>query len=398
MKKNILFVIDSLHCAGAEKSLINLLSLIDGSKYNIDLQLFGYGGALEEMLPKNINLLEPLNYTKFTEKTLKEGLLYSIKKLNFKMLFYRVKYSIELRKSKCDDIEIARIYWENATRVIDEYDKNYDIAISYAQGIPTFYVADKISADKKFAWINTSYKLNDKEKLFQEKFYQKYKNIVTVSESAKQIFLENYPKYKDRIRVIFDINNYEFIKNMSLMNNEYTDEYKGIKILTIGRLVECKGYDIALDACKELVKRKIDFKWYVLGDGGLSEEIKLYIDKNNLKDKFILLGVKYNPYPYIKDCDIYVQTSRFEGFGLAIAEARMLNKPVVATRFDSVYNQMINEKNGLVVEMNGNAVADGIERLINDSKLNESIVRYLEKEKKGNVEEIAKFYRLIENI
>lgn len=398
MKKNILFVIDSLHCAGAEKSLINLLSLIDGSEYNIDLQLFGYGGALEEMLPKNINLLEPLNYTKFTEKTLKEGLLYSIKKLNFKMLFYRVKYSIELRKSKCDDIEIARIYWKNATRVIDEYDKNYDIAISYAQGIPTFYVADKISADKKFAWINTSYKLNDKEKLFQEKFYQKYKNIVTVSESAKQIFLENYPKYKDRIRVIFDINNYEFIKNMSLMNNEYTDEYKGIKILTIGRLVECKGYDIALDACKELVKRKIDFKWYILGDGGLSEEIKLYIDKNNLKDTFILLGVKYNPYPYIKDCDIYVQTSRFEGFGLAIAEARMLNKPVVATRFDSVYNQIINEKNGLVVEMNGNAVADGIERLINDRKLNESIVRYLEKEKKGNIEEIDKFYQLIERI
>ena len=66
MKKNILFVIDSLHCAGAEKSLTTLLSLLDYSKYNVDLQLFGYGGELEEIVPREVNILPPLDYTKFT--------------------------------------------------------------------------------------------------------------------------------------------------------------------------------------------------------------------------------------------------------------------------------------------------------------------------------------------
>ena len=102
-----------------------------------------------------------------------------------------------------------------------------------------------------------------------------------------------------------------------------------------------------------------------------------------------------NPYPFIKNADIYVQTSRFEGFGLAIAEARMLNIPVVTTRFDSVYNQMIDGKNGLVVDMNAEAVCNGIVTLLENEELRENIVRYLNEEKKGNIEEIEKFYQLI---
>ncbi len=92
---------------------------------------------------------------------------------------------------------------------------------------------------------------------------------------------------------------------------------------------------------------------------------------------------------------MYVQTSRFEGFGLAIAEARMLNTPVVTTKFDAVYNQMIHEKNGLVVDMNPEAVAEGILRLINEPELRQSIIHYLKQEKKGNTEEIEKFYQFI---
>ena len=102
------------------------------------------------------------------------------------------------------------------------------------------------------------------------------------------------------------------------------------------------------------------------------------------------MGVEANPYPYFKDADIYVQTSKFEGFGLAIAEARMLNIPVVTTRFDAVYSQMIDEKNGLVVDMEAEAVADGILRLITNQRLKADIVEYLRAEKKGNVEEIER--------
>ena len=395
MKKKILFVIDSLHCAGAEKSLTTLLSLIDHSRYSIDLQLFGYGGELEELLPKEVNLLKPLEYTSFCDLNVKSALGYSVKNLNFKMFSSRMKFTLAIRNEKYSNAQKARIFWQKVSNVIESNDKEYDIAISYAQGIPTFYVADKIKAKKKYAWVNVSYRLKNEDKIFQEKYYDKYDNIIAVSDSAKDVFLKTFPRYEDKVKIIYDINDGNFIYKMADSGESYDDKFEGLRILTVGRLAKQKGYDISLEACKMLKEKGINFRWYSLGIGPLKEEIEESIEINNLKDNFKLLGVKANPYPYIKNCDIYVQTSKFEGFGLAIAEARMLNKPVVTTRFDAVYNQMIDRKNGLVVDMNAQGVTDGILELINNNQLKNSIVDYLKTEKKGNTEELDKFYDLI---
>ena len=395
-KESILFVIDSLHCAGAEKSLTTLLSLLNYSKYDVDLQLFGYGGALEELVPKEVNILKPMEYIKFSSLSTKNAVIKSLKNMNFKMLSSRLKFSLAIRKDNYSNAQKARVYWQKVSNVIEKNNKEYDIAISYAQGVPTFYVAEKVCAKKKLAWVNVSYKLEDEDRIFQEHFYDKYNKIVAVSDSAKNIFLETFPKYTDKLEIIYDINDADFIKKMSDQGQSYNDNYTGLRILTIGRLANQKGYDIALEACKILKEKEIEFKWYSLGIGPLKEEIEKYINENNLENNFKLLGVKSNPYPFIKDCDIYVQTSRFEGFGIAIAEARMLNKPVVTTRFDAVYNQMKDRKNGLVVDMNSQGIVNGILELINNKKLTNEIISYLKTEKKGNTEELEKFYKLIE--
>lgn len=397
--KKIFFAIDSLHCAGAEKSLTTLLSLIDYSKYEVDLQLFGYGGVLEKLLPKEVNLLKPLEYTTFCDLDIKKAITTSIKNINFKMLTSRLNFTLSIRKKKYSNTQRARIFWEKNRRVIEESKKKYDVAISYAQGIPTFYVADKIKSDKKFAWVNTSYRLNSNEKEYVKKYYEKYDNIVAVSHSAKAILLETFPEYEYKTRIIYDINDEKFINKMALQDEDKLKSdigcYDGIKILTIGRLAYGKRYDRALEACKILKSKGVKFKWYALGNGSLEKELYKYIKENNLEGNFILLGITSNPYSYIKNCDIYVQTSDFEGFGLAIAESRILNKPVVTTRFDSVYNQMIHKKNGLVVDMNAEAVANGILELINNNELKNNIIEYLKIEKKGNTEELDKFYELI---
>ena len=395
-KESILFVIDSLHCAGAEKSLTTLLLLLNYSKYDVDLQLFGYGGALEELVPKEVNILKPMEYIKFSSLSTKNAVIKSLKNMNFKMLSSRLKFSLAIRKDNYSNAQKARVYWQKVSNVIEKNNKEYDIAISYAQGVPTFYVAEKVCAKKKLAWVNVSYKLEDEDRIFQEHFYDKYNKIVAVSDSAKNIFLETFPKYTDKLEIIYDINDADFIKKMSDQGQSYNDNYTGLRILTIGRLANQKGYDMALEACKILKEKGIEFKWYSLGIGPLKEEIEKYINENNLENNFKLLGVKSNPYPFIKDCDIYVQTSRFEGFGIAIAEARMLNKPVVTTRFDAVYNQMKDRKNGLVVDMNSQGIVNGILELINNKKLTNEIISYLKTEKKGNTEELEKFYKLIE--
>ena len=394
--KKVLFVIDSLHCAGAEKSLTTLLSLLDYSKYDVDLQLFGYGGALEELVPKEVNILKPMEYIKFSSLSTKNAVIKSLKNMNFKMLNSRLKFSLAIRKNNYSNAQKARVYWQKVSNVIENNNKEYDIAISYAQGVPTFYVAEKVCAKKKLAWVNVSYKLEDEDRAFQEQFYDKYNKIVAVSDSAKNVFLETFNKYNDKLEIIYDINDTDFIKKMSVQGQSYNDNYTGLRILTIGRLDNQKGYDMALEACKILKEKGIEFKWYSLGIGPLKDEIEKYIEDNNLKNHFKLLGVKANPYPFIKDCDIYVQTSRFEGFGIAIAEARMLNKPVVTTRFDAVYNQMKDRKNGLVVDMNSQGIVNGILELINNNKLTNEIISYLKTEKKGNTEELEKFYKLIE--
>ncbi len=396
MKKKLLFVIDSLPCAGAEKSLITLLSQLDYEQYEVDLQLFAYGWTLDELVPKEVNFLPPLSYTNYSNQSLKQMILNCRNVTQFKMIVARLRYSLFIRKGHLTNAQMARLYWQSIGSVIEKNEKVYDVAISYAQGIPTFYVADKTRAAKKYAWVNVSYTLGEEDRLFQEKYYQAYERIVAVSESAEEIFLESFPMFKDRMTIIYDINDYQMIKRMSELEPEFKLDVPHLKLLTIGRLDHQKGYDIALEAARLLKERGILFTWYVLGKGGLYDEIKQTIQKYGLEKEFILLGITANPYPMIKQCDIYVQTSKFEGYGLAIAEARMLNKPVVTTKFDAVFNQMVHEKNGLVTTMDGVGVADGIERLLKEPDLYHAIVDYLNQEKKGNVEEIAYFYQLIE--
>lgn len=395
MKKSMLFVIDSLDCAGAEKSLVSLLSMLDYSRYSVDLMLFAHGNALEELVPNEVNILKPLTYTSFTKLNIKESVIYALSKHEFGMLTSRAKYSARIRRKKYSNPQKAMLFWQSVSSAIESNPKIYDFAISYAQGVPTYYVAEKVNAKSKFAWVNVSYRLNQKEMKFQKKFYDQYNKIVAVSDSTKEDFLESFPNYVNKVNVIYDINNPHFISKVAGIGNGYEDSFDGIRILTIGRLANQKGYDIALEACRKLKEMGINFRWYVLGKGPLKEEIEEFIEEYGLRENFRLLGVDANPYPYIHNADIYVQTSRFEGFGIAIAEARMLNIPVVTTRFDAVYNQMKDGENGLVVDMNAESVSEGILKLVNDNELKQHIIDYLQTEQKGNIEEVKKFYQLI---
>lgn len=396
MKKSILFVIDSLNCAGAEKSLVSLLSLIDYSTYEVDLQLFSYGGELERLIPSEVHLLPKLSYTKFADLSLLTAVGEGIFHHKRKELLSRLSFSYVLRRSKYNNPEKARLWWQYIGKHIENSTKEYDYAISYAQGVPTFYVSEKVRATRKFAWVNIDYRLNEKEQLFQYPYYKAYEKIVTVSSSAREVFIETFKLLEDKVVTIYDINVAKLIQQMAELEGGFEDEFEGIRLLTIGRLAYQKGYEMAVESAALLKQKGISFRWYALGKGPLEADIRALIKEKGLEEEFILLGVTPNPYPYIKACDIYVQTSRHEGFGLAIAEARLLNKPVVTTCFEAVFNQMIDGKNGLVVDMSSVGIAEGIIKLIEEDKLRENIVEYLKKEKKGNEEEIEKFYELLE--
>lgn len=391
MKKKILFTIDSLNIGGAEKSLVTLLNLLDYKKYDVDLQLFAYGGTFEQFLPKEVKVLEPINYSKFLSQDLFHQLL------SIRNFFARIKYSILLRQKKLSHSDRARYYWNTIGKRIERSKVKYDIAIGYGQCIPTFYTIDKVQADKKYVWVNCVFNLNELNKDYQRHFYSKANKIAIVSEKALEKFKSLYPEFAEKMKLVLDMYDSKLIQDMSLLKSEKEIDNSVPVFMTTGRLNEPqKGYDIALETAKCLKEKGIKFHWYAIGEGPYRAEMERYIKNHELEDYFILLGATPNPYSYMRQCDIYIQTSKFEGFGLALAEAKTLNIPIICTPFKACFMQINNGINGIISTFNPTDIANTIELLLKDKNLYLKIKDNLSKEKKGNTEEIENFYKLLD--
>lgn len=392
MKRKLLFVIESLGAAGAERSLVSLLAALDYSRFDVDLQLFRYGGDLERYLPEQVHLLPPFEYTHFTEKPPWKQLISG----DIKKMARRLGYSFLIRMGNSTHADKARFYWKTVGGCLPEKEESYDIAIAYSQGIPTFYVAEKIHAHRKISWVNVSYNLSVKNRYFQSSFYEKIQHIVCVSETARAVFDEEFPSNRNKTVVIQDRIDSTVIRQLA---NEYPANLeKDIPIiLTVARFAPQKGYDVSIETCGILRDRGISFKWYAIGQGPLRGEIERVVQEKQLQDRFIFLGTFANPYPYFKAATLYVQTSRHEGFGLSIAEARVLGIPVVTTEYDAVWQQMIQGKNGLVVPQDPVAIANAIERMLTERNLYDSIVSYLAQESFESGDTLSRFYGLLED-
>ena len=397
-KKKLLFVNESLALAGGEKSLIALLSKLDPNKYEIDLQLFKYGKELDAFIPEHVNILPPLPYTQFVTKGWFKniGTLINLSTIGF--FISKLTYSINIRRGAYNHPEKSQIYWKAAANSLTVSNKKYDVAIAYAQGIPTYYVIDKTEAKRKIAWVNTNVDFPPVNKIFQKSYYKKYDVIVPVSEITKEHLNNVFPQLRSKYYTIYDMIDYAYILNMASLKTVNFNK-KIFNILTVSRLNQyMKGFDITLQVCKILKERGVIFHWYVLGEGSYREKIQEFVAVNKLESFITLLGTNSNPYPYYKSADLYVQTSRKEGFGISIAEARLLNLPVVTTRFDTVFMQMVHGKNGLVVDINATAVANAIELLMKNKQLYNAIIKYQKQEQKENYESVKKFDRLINKL
>ena len=397
-KKSILFVNESLACAGGEKSLLNLLSSLDYDKYDVYLQLQSYGNPWDKLVDQRVKILPEFGYSIFCKKKFTQSIVCALKKGNLKWVIGRFRYSISIRMKRClNNVVKARLYWATQRNCFDSNPQIYDYAVAYAHGFPTFYVCEKVKAKKKLAWINVTYLPTKEEDEFIEQRLNKFDKIVAVSEEIQKLERQHWPHLSDRIVTFRDIINPKVIC-------DFSKESIGLKkpqcltLVTLGRLAPEKGYDITLEAASILKSKGLKFKWFVLGKGPLEDSIRAEISKRNLENEFILLGVKENPYPFLKLADIYVQTSTHEGFGLAIAEARILNIPVVTTKFNTVHMQMVDGKNGLLADLNGTDVSEKILRLATDDNLYKDIVGYLRKEKKGNLEIIDSLYSILDEL
>ncbi len=393
MRKTVLIVIDSLGIGGAEKSLVSLLPLIDYEKYQIDLLIhYIEKRELDNFLDRRINILPNLPFVEFCNRR-------GLKKVfsgNLKFIYAKIKWGLALRRKKNKLRHPTEIYWENCKIAFKSQPKTYDVAVAWGQGTATHYVVDKVNAKKKYAWINADYELVKHDKVFDNRYYQNVDKIIAVSDKLCHQIKTVFPQYRDKIKTIYDIVNYNIMQEMAYAEEVLMAEKRPI-IITIGRLVPPKGYPLAIEACSILKDRGLDFAWYIIGDGEEKEKLQKMIRNKGLEDTLYLLGAKRNPYAYLRKADLYVQTSISEGYCLTLAEARILNKPIVSTNFEIVYDQLKDGENGLIVEMSPESIAEGIVRVLGDYALREKFVNNLMKEKKGNEEEAIKFMELLDS-
>ena len=389
--KNILFVLDSLTCGGAEKSLISLLNSIDYKKYNVDLLLFKRGGEFEKFLPGKVNLLEVPEYFKFLNGeyvgSIKNKAIYLSK---------RLKTSLKLRindKSK-NMIHSEQIVYKSINSSLKLINNNYDIAVAYSQGLPTYFVAEKVTAKKKLAWINCNYINTMYDKDLDNKFYNKIDKIIVVSKFIYDSMSKMKYGYKNKLKIILDIVDPKLILDMGLEEEaKELKENNDFKILTVGRLATVKGYDLAVKTARLLKNNNLKFKWFIIGEGPERKEIEELIQEYDVENEVILLGAKSNPYPYMRECDLYVQTSRKEGFGLTVIEAKILKNVIVATKFDTVNELLTNNVDGVIVDKDENSIYEGIKKVINKPDFYNEIKSNVDKIKPYNsINEINKFY------
>ena len=365
IKKKILFVIDSLDCGGAEKSLVTLLKFIDYDQFEIDLILHSRGGLFEKLVPAEVAVR-----TAEIDKG-RHDLKYKTARIRFFLvrLFNKNKHS-------------SQLFWQSFKSCHKEVEKSYDIAVAYGQGFSTFFVADKVKARIKFSWLNNDYIKAGYNLSYDIPFYNRFNTIVVVSEENEKVFKKccygaglDFPTI-----VIRDIVDEVEILTKAKLPIDLVKDQSVFTIATVGRLTPQKGLTLAIKACKILVNQGKKIKWYVVGEGEQRNELQELIVENGLVDNFVLLGLKENPYPYVFQSDLYVQSSIFEGLCITLIEAKMLKKPIVTTNFPSAYGIVEDGRTGLICQMSSESIAEAILRYIDDENFSSHILANLDKQ------------------
>ena len=358
--KELLIMAKSLGGGGSEVALIELINALPENEYNVTLVLLDVDNEYEYRLKKKVNIIQ-LEF--------KNHFIYSLVSM----------YAFPAKVLKKMSVNKYLPYYDYVVEsVINKFNKTYDIAIDfYGYGsFTTAILARKIKAKKKDTWLHD-------EKIYWlksvENYLPIYDKIFGVSQVVMDAFCREYPTFKEKAAVFYNVINTNDIKHKAEENVDIQFNKDKFNILTVGRLTEQKGYDIAIFTASILAKRGINFTWYVIGSGRDEKKLrKLAYKTYHLEKQFVFLGQKKNPYPYMKKCDLYVQPSRHEGYVITLVEARVLCLAILSSNIPSAKEQIKDGMNGYLTELNGNSLADKIEYLYKNPVERKKTIEYLQ--------------------
>lgn len=337
-QKRILFLNIGFNTGGAERVLIDLVNSICDD-YSISIASIEGGGDLKTQL--RLDKIQTIEITSGKKNDFKFKLFYYLYEKRLLKYFYRF-----FLKGK------------------------YDIEVACFEGIPTNVISWSPKRTKKIAWVHTdlinnhgpdaAYK-NDEE---QRNAYKKFDHIICVSEGSKKQFHKRFPEINNVCVKYNIIDKASIIKKAELYINDESVNKRKYTIVTIGRLVQVKGYDRLLNIAERLKEKKVDFDLWIIGDGPMAKKLENSIIEKNLEDCVFLLGKRQNPYNILKLADLYVCSSYTEGYNTAVIEALLLEVPVVLTKCTG-NEEVVKGYYGLLVENSEDALYAGIKKLCN---------------------------------
>ena len=352
--KKIVFGITNLNLGGAERVLVDLANKLS-EKYDITIFTLYGQGEFEKALSQNVKLVNMYNF-KFED-------LSKVKKILLPL----------------------RIFFASKSIYKKYIQDKFDVDISFLEGPITRIFATKNKKTKKIVWVHNDISLvfgktlKSKIKIALNKsLYKKYEQLIFVSKDNLEKFNKVY-NIEISKKVIYNYIDRENVAKKAMIED---DKDLGklsndiFNFVTVARLVEQKAIDRLINVHSKLINDGLRHKIFVVGTGPLKEKLEEQIEKLNVKDTFILLGKKENPYPYIKKADYFCLLSYFEGYGMVLEEAKILGKNIAIT--DTAAREAIEGYEKAIIFEN---IEDGIYEGMKNILLNKETI---EKNDKGN--------------
>ncbi len=340
-------------------SLLRLMSFLLDRGWSVDLLLNAGGGVMEEKLDPRVKVI------RLKDKFIQAKFLKTRNKLK------KLKYlAVEV-------IPYITGRLQEATRLSRLKDVEYDLAAVSLHGLSAEIVCTKIKAKSKVQWIRNDLSHCDphgKADRNIRKWQDKIDFYICVSGTAKRSFDVNYPMLADRSHVVYNVINKDQMLSMAEGQPDPYEGQEGLKIVTVCRLQEAsKGLLRMVKVHRRLLDAGIPHIWNLVGDGSDKERVQAAIIQAGVQKTFLLRGQQSNPFPFYKHADLSATLSYFEGLCGAVNEAKVMGRPVIATNFSGVEEQIVDGESGLIVENNEDAIFEGMKRILTDHALRQKL-------------------------
>ncbi|MBW4734900.1 glycosyltransferase [Prevotella melaninogenica] len=394
MRKKILFIIGILDTGGVSKSMLSLLNVIDKDKYEVSLLMMNASGAFSNQIPTGVRVLSDSRLTALTSGFSGIKDLISFRKgIGFHPilgLFSLIRFLISFFDKSLSGVFLTRIF----PKITDEC---FDLIVEYNGQQDLYYMVNKLQGKRKITFFHSDYRKWRYYEKADRKYFGKVDGIYTISEECVSALKEVFPEYTDKFHLMENISSPSLINKLAdeLIEPALTKQQHDFIIASLGYVSIGKGSELAVQVAKKLKEVGISFEWWFIGGVTNDWDYQGFVKKNGLEDNVKFLGVKANPYPYLKRADLYVHLSKFEGKSIALDEVKVLCKPVVVTNFSTVHDQFEDRLNASICEMTVEDATNKVTELIHNASLRQSYIDYLKQHIVDNSNEIEKIYSLL---